>query len=77
MVCGKYRGDLLECGFWRLVHASTVDGVRGNVGGGGNRKSGRNPDHGNAERGVNRSSRRSTAVSREEMADRVARQQTD
>ena len=63
----------------RQRRASAVDGVQGNGGGGGNRRSGRKPDRGNAERGGNRRGRRETAVdeSRKEMADRVARHQAD
>ena len=63
----------------RQRHASAVDGVQGNGGGGGYRRSGRKPDQGNAERGGNRRSKRETAVdeSRKEIADRVARHQAD
>ena len=43
------------------------------------RRSGRKPDQGNAERGVNRRGLKETAgdESRKEMADRVARHQID
>ena len=49
------------------------------MGGGGNRRSGRKPDQGNAERGGTRRSRWETAVdeSRKEMAERIARHDAD
>ena len=58
----------------RQRRASAEDGVQGDAGGGGNRRSDRKPYQGNAER-----SSRETVVdeSRKEMADRVARQQAD
>ena len=63
----------------RQRRASAVDGVRGHEGGGGDRRSGRKPDEGNAEMERNRRSRRETAEdeSRKEMADKLARHQAD
>ena len=63
----------------RQRRAPAVDGVQGNEGGVGNRRSGRKPELGNAERKGNRRSRREPAVdgSRDEMADRVAGHQAD
>ena len=64
----------------RQRRAPAVGDVQGNGGRGGNRRrSGRKPDQGNAGKAGNRRSRRETAVdeSRNEMADRVARHQTD
>ena len=53
--------------------------VQGNGAGVGDRRRGRKPDKGNAERGENRRSRRETVVdeSWKEMADGVARLQAD
>ena len=45
------RGYEVEAEMSRQRRASAVDGIHGNGGGGGNRKSGRGPDQGNAERG--------------------------
>ena len=63
----------------RQRRSSAVDGVQGNGGGGGNRRSGRKPDRGDAERGGNRRGRSETAVdeSRNDMTDRAARDQAD
>ena len=59
--------------------ASAVGGVQGIGEMGGNRRSGRKLDQGNAGRGGNRRSRTETTVDdvRKEMTDRVARHQAD
>ena len=63
----------------RKRRPSATSGGQGNGGRGGNRRSGRKPDHGNTGRGGNSRSRRETAVdeSRKGMASRVARHHAD
>ena len=73
------RWHQVEADMTTQRRASAVDGVKGNGDGGGNRRSGRKPGEGDAERRGNMTSRRETAVdeSRKGMADKVARHQVD
>ena len=63
----------------RQPRASAVGGVQGNEGVGGNRRSGRKPDQGDAGRGGDRKRRTETAADEggKEMADKVRRHQAN
>ena len=73
------RWHVAEVEISRQRRASAVDGVQGNGGEIEDRRSGRKPCQGNAQRGWHRRSRRETAVNerRKEMAVMVTRHQAD